>query len=205
MAKERPTQLELFSHGQGAEQLIAKPVDPGFLDFIKLYEKAILVIIGFVITGITAFCFGVEKGKNIAVTSTGSRLDVAESRKQELPPVVYTPKELPTVANLQSVDSGKTFLLKGRLKNIPVKQEIILEKPGQNRKNVYTIQIGTYKARGGAEKEMAKLRKNGLSPLVIKKSGYTVVCVGAFKNKETAKSLLSQLRSRYRDCYIRRL
>ncbi len=205
MIKERPTQLELFSRDQGAEQLIVKPVDPGFLDFIKLYEKAILLIIGFVITGITAFCFGVEKGKNIAVTSIDSRLDVAESLKQELPPVVYAPSELPKAVDLQAADSGKKVILKGLLKNIPVKQEIILEKPEQKGKKVYTIQIGTYKARGGAEKEMAKLRKNGLSPLVIKKSGYTVVCVGAFNNKETAKSLLSQLRSKYRDCYIRRL
>ncbi len=205
MNKERPSQLELFTRDQDCEQLIAKPVDSGFLDYIKLYEKAILVIIGFVITGVAAFCFGVEKGKTSAVSSTSSRLDVAERQSQNSAPIDFTKKEIPNVTKLQSPNSSASFFIKGQLKNTPVKQQIILEQPAQQGKNTYTIQIASYQARGGAEKEMAKLREKGLSPLVIKKSGYNVVCVGTFSNKETARSLLTQLRFKYRDCYIRRL
>lgn len=205
MNKERHSQLELFSRDQDSEQLIAKPVDSGFLDYIKLYEKAILAIIGFIITAVAAFCFGVEKGKTIAISSTNSRFDVAERQSQDSAPVVFTKREIPEVAKLPSPDSSVSFTIKGRLKNTPVKQEIILEHPAQQGRNVYTIQIASYLARGGAEKEMAKLREKGLSPLVIKKGEYNVVCVGNFSNKETARSLLSQLRSKYRDCYIRRL
>jgi len=205
MNKERPSQLELFSRDHDSEQLVAKPVDSGFMDYIKLYEKAILVIIGFVITGVAAFCFGVEKGKTISVSSASSRFDVAERQSQNSAGIVFTKREIPNVTKLQSSNSNISFSIKGQLKNMPVKQEIILEQPAQQGNNVYTIQIASYQARGGAEKEMAKLREKGLSPLVIKKSGYNVVCVGNFTNKETARSLLSQLKSKYRDCYIRRL
>ncbi len=206
MTKERPSQLELFSGEKDSEQLSIKPVDPGLLDYIKLYEKALLIIIGFVITGIAAFCCGVEKGKTISVAATRTRFDAAERLNQPLQPIVASIREIPVApTKLQNPDSGVSFSIPGRLKNMPVKQEIILEQPAQSRKNAYTVQIASYQARGSAEKEMEKLKQKGFSPLVIRRGGYNVVCVGSFNNKETAISLLSQLKSKYRDCYIRRL
>ena len=197
MAKERPKQLELFTPDENSEHLIAKPVDSGFLDYIKLYEKAILMIIGFLITGIVAFCCGFENGKSRAVSSTNSRFDVA-GQKSIRDPVAVVPskKEI----------SNASFIIKGQFKNMPVKQEIILQEsvaPPSN--DAYTVQIGSYQSRSGAEQEMAQLRKKGLSTIVLKKGSYNVVCVGTFNNKETARSLLTQLKSKYRDCCIRRL
>jgi hypothetical protein len=207
MTKERPSQLELFSEHNDSEQLIAKPVDSNLLDYVKLYEKAVLVAIGFLITGIVAFCLGVERGKTCAVSSAGSRLDVAEKKDEQPKANVFSSrKESPKVILPQSQNSGLSFSIKGQLKNMPVKQEIILPaSPADQDNSAYTIQIASYSARDGAEKEMAKLRQKGLAPLVIKKGSYSVVCVGTFNNKETARSLLTQLKSKYRDCYIRRL
>jgi hypothetical protein len=207
MAKERPSQLELFSRDDDSEQLVvARNVDSGIIDYIKLYEKAILVIIGFVVTGIVAFCFGVEKGKTIAVSGSSPRFDVAASPKDQPDSRdVFTRREIPKTIKSQGSSSDVSFSIKGQLKNMPVKQEIILEQSPQQDKGGFTIQIASYQARDGAEKEMAKLRQKGFSPLVIKKGSYSVVCVGTFNNKETARSLLTQLKSKYRDCYIRRL
>jgi cell division septation protein DedD len=209
MSKERPSQLELFSeHGDHSEQLVAKSVDSSFLDYVKLYEKAVLVIIGFLITGIVAFCLGVERGKTCAITSAGARLDVAGEKAEQPPANVFSYKrESPRVILPQSQNSGLSFSIKGQLKNTPVKQEIIIpaSPAAEQDKSAYTIQIASYQARDGAEKEMAKLRQKGFSPVVIKKGSYSVVCVGTFNNKETARSLLTQLKSKYRDCYIRRL
>ncbi len=206
MSKEHPSQLELFSAGDDARHLAAKPVDAGLLDYIKLYEKTVLIVIGFVITGIVAFCLGVENGKSRAVSSLNSRFDVAGQNDIEIPRA-FTKKELPRTILPRDGDSDAGFLIKGDLKNTPVKQEIILRQaPAVGSENgSFTIQIASYQARSGAEKEMAKLRQKGLQPLVLKKGGYNVVCVGTFNNKETARSLLSQLKSKYRDCYIRRL
>jgi len=69
----------------------------------------------------------------------------------------------------------------------------------------YTIQLASYKTKTHAQKETELLKKKGLSPLVLSKGSYAVLCVGNFSNRETAQSLLSELRKRYRDCYIRRL
>ena len=197
MAKERPKQLELFTPDENSEHLIAKPVDTGFLDYIKLYEKAILVIIGFMITGIVAFCCGFENGKSRAVSATNSRFDVAGQKSIREPAVAFSGKK---------DISSAGFTIKGQLKNTPVKQEIILqESSGAPSDDAYTVQIGSYQSRSGAEAEMAKLRKKGLTTIVLKKGSYNVVCVGTFNNKETARSLLTQLKSKYRDCCIRRL
>ncbi|MCX5707401.1 MAG: SPOR domain-containing protein [Candidatus Omnitrophica bacterium] len=207
MSKERSSQLELFSEHDNSDHLVAKPVDSGFLDYVKLYEKAILVTIGFLLTGIVAFCLGVERGKTCAISSVGARFDVGGQKDEQAPTnVISSKRENPKVILPQSQNSGLSFSIKGQLKNMPVKQEIIIpESPAQQDKSAYTIQIATYQARDGAEKEMVKLRQKGFSPLVMKKGSYNVVCVGTFNNKETARSLLTQLKSKYRDCYIRRL
>jgi hypothetical protein len=208
MTKERPSQLELFSEHEDSEQIIAKPVDSSFIDYVRLYEKAVLVIIGFLITGIVAFCLGVERGKTCAVSSAGNRYDVAGRKTETAPASVFSSRrESPKVILPQSQNSGLSFSIKGQMKSMPVKQEIIIpDSPSAEQdKSAYTIQIASYSGRDGAEKEMARLREKGFSPLVIKKGSYSVVCVGTFNNKETARSLLTQLKSKYRDCYIRRL
>jgi hypothetical protein len=69
----------------------------------------------------------------------------------------------------------------------------------------YTIQLASYKTKSLAQREAQSLKKNGLSPLVLLKGGYTILCVGNFSNKEAAQPLLSQFKKRYQDCYIRRL
>jgi len=184
--------------------LSAKPVDSGLLDYIKLYEKAILLLIGFVITGVLSFCFGVEKGKTLAASGSNSRFDAADNRRQNPAPLAALNNDARASVKPVAPNIDGSFSVNGRMKDLPVKQEIILQ-PQQAGKDCYTIQIATYQAKDGAEREMAKLRRNGLSPLVIKKGAYSVVCVGNFNNKETAKSLLTKLRSKYRDCYIRRL
>jgi hypothetical protein len=69
----------------------------------------------------------------------------------------------------------------------------------------YAIQLASYKTKSLAQKEAEILKKKGYSPSVLSKSGYAVLYVGDFSNKETAQSSLSELRKRYRDCLIRRL
>jgi len=197
MNNKQSAQLELFSSGQDSEKLIIKPIDTGFPGYIKLYEKVILTITGFVISGIIAFCLGVEKGKNISISAPNARFDGAGRRNENPPAIIFSKKELPEADKI----SGKN-----QLKNIPVKQEIILKQPlPKENKNGYTIQIASYQAQDNAKKEMLKLRRKGFSPMIIIEKGYNVICVGAFNNKKTAKSLLSQLKSKYGDCYIRRL
>ncbi len=69
----------------------------------------------------------------------------------------------------------------------------------------YIIQLASYKTKATAQKEAQILKKKGYTPLVLSKSGYAVLYVGGFSDKEKAESLLSELKKRYNDCIIRRL
>lgn len=80
-----------------------------------------------------------------------------------------------------------------------IRQSIPIEKGN------YIIQLASYKVRTHAQKEAELLKKRGLEPLVLSKGSYIVLCVRSISNIGTARSLLSQLRKRYRDCYITRL
>jgi hypothetical protein len=65
--------------------------------------------------------------------------------------------------------------------------------------------VASYQSKTHAQKEAEALRKKGVTPLVLSKGDYIIVCVGNFSNRDAAKSLLLDLRKRYQDCYIRRL
>lgn len=64
MEKNERSQLELFNPPKNNTQ--TKTQDNfSLLGYIRNYEKIILFIICFIITGIISFSLGVEKGKNI--------------------------------------------------------------------------------------------------------------------------------------------
>ncbi len=62
--KQDYLQSELFSQEEGQNFKIAVARKP-FLFRIRGHEKALLLVMGFVLTAIVAFSLGVEKGKNI--------------------------------------------------------------------------------------------------------------------------------------------
>lgn len=113
------------------------------------------------------------------------------------------------------VEKGKkTSQLKNLPSDIATKQEnpdtkhtdaINFKKEELPQKQNYVIQLASYKTRSFAQKEAEALKKKGFSPILFSKSGYTVLCIGNFANKKKAQSILSELKKRYKDCYVRRL
>jgi len=176
MEKGNFSQLELFAQAKRHSQ--GKMDTPNtFWNYIRNYERVILVIIGFIITGVVSFSLGVEKGKRLAVLKSEAYLDMAKSTHS---------------------------INKQALKNTAQKQDISKSAPkGTNRQ--YTVQVATFQTRTYAQKEAEVLRKKGFLPLVLPKGKYSILCVGNFSSQKTAKSLLSKLKQRYRDCFIRRL
>ena len=174
MEKEKNSQLELFSQGQKGRSEIkscarARRPDFSFFNYIRNYEKVILIIIGMVITGIFSFSLGVERGKYL----------------------VQKYQNVPGVTQSESIVAPKTQAQ-------PVTSE-------ESLRYNYTIQLASYQNKISAEKEGEALKRKGLSPLVMPKGKYTVLCVGNFADKETARSTLSELKKRYQDCFLRRL
>lgn len=173
MRKENSTQLEFFAHSKLNSADYPAGNKAGALSgFIRSYQRAVLIALLFIITGITSFCLGVEKGKRITVLKSGLRINMAVVQENPV-------KE--------------------------EKQDIVPVKPKDDDPDNYTIQLASYKTRKYAQKEADTLKKKGLLPLVLSKSGYAVLCVGNFSDKEAAKASLFEFKKRYRSCYVRRL
>jgi hypothetical protein len=188
MEKNNISQLELFSQTKESN-LAVSGVSNSFLSYICKYEKAVLVIVGFIIIGIVSFSLGVEKGKRISSAKLDSRLDLAT--------VVKAPEPIQPRVQPES----QPALKKGdALVKIDPRA---LENKDITRK--YTIQVASYQTNTLAKKEAEALRKKGLTALVLPKGSYTLLCVGNFASKETAASMLTELKKKYLDCFIRRL
>lgn len=179
MEKANFSQLELFRQNKSDADFRVRR-SSAFFNNIRNYEKTILLIIGFIITGIISFSLGVEKGKRQVAAKIDAHLDIAFKAGPSEKKVVFRPLE---------------------------KQEGKRNEQAQPKEYIenYTIQIASFKAKASAQNEIEAFKKKGLNTLVLSKSGYTVVCVGNFTNRDKAKALLTQLRKQYRDCFIRRL
>lgn len=195
MENSNSHQLELFTPTNDSKEIAGSSSNKKFLDFIWNYEKAILIIIGIVSTGIISFSLGVEKGKRLAGLKNNILLDLASAQSR----TAVKPAEKQVIEQGDSVQPEQVQQLAVK------KTGVIRQSLPQAGKPGYTIQLASYKTGNLAQKEAVKLEKKGLSPLVLRKGSYAVLCVGNFSKKESAQSLLSELKKRYNDCYIRKL
>jgi len=192
MEEENHSQLELFSQ-------VNKDVQPNhqkaksFIYYMRGHEKAIILVIFFIITSIASFSLGVERGKTIALRKPDLNIELAEANiSQKKSQVTVLTTALPAT-NLKPAAMPAV--------KAPEKSGSPLENFIQN----YTIQVATFATKVGAEKEAAIFKKKGLPTLVFSKGKYTILCVGKFSGKETAKPTLTELKKQYHDCFVRRI
>lgn len=176
MNKIVSSQLELFSSTGEPKQARHEP-SVSLLKHLVNYERAIFVIIGFILVGTVGFCLGVDKGKKMARAVTTFTLPYAKLKINPKPAQPEKTTQIPISS--------------------PVEPREVLEG--------YTIQVASFQTAKNAKKEAEALKKKGLTPVILTKGGYTVVCVGSFVNREAAGILLTQLKKQYHDCRIRRL
>ncbi|MFH1202291.1 MAG: SPOR domain-containing protein [Candidatus Omnitrophota bacterium] len=69
----------------------------------------------------------------------------------------------------------------------------------------YTIQVATYRGKISAQKELSILKQSGFDAFLIHGENFIKICVGRFFEKEKAQLLLSQLKKKYKDCFMRRI
>lgn len=172
-------QLELFS-GSGRQHQISGANGNAFIGYVRGYEKAILLVIGSVVIAVVSFCLGVEKGKSIALKPVIPKMDMALNRP------VADPKQDVPIGTLTAAVSHVQLQAKAGIQN-------------------YTIQLASFQSKGLAQKEAGLLKQKGLAAVVIPKGNYSILCVGSFSSKDTAGPLLSQLKKKYHDSFVRRL
>ncbi len=214
MNKEDLSQLELFS-GNGSQQ--AGHNEPAFsvsfLSYIRVYEKVIFVLIGFLLTAVIAFCCGVQRGRTLAKEAVNTRMDLAQSSvaapapaavaRQKVYPAAPASQQPAVVASARVPAAAASRLVSDRQ---PAARASLAASPVVPvSAGGFTIQVGSYAESQLALKESASLKKKGFNALLVRKGKYTILCVGTFTSKENAQSVLSQLKRTYGDCYIRRL
>ncbi|MFA5429549.1 MAG: SPOR domain-containing protein [Candidatus Omnitrophota bacterium] len=191
-------QLELFSGsentggGSGGET----KVSGAFLQYLRAYEKTVLIIILLLAVSVLSFIAGVEKGKN----SVLKRL--AALRQQQ-----ETAQPQPARQALPAAQSRPAAALQrpARHPTAVVSQQAAQPAPAPRITGKYTVQLASYKSKEQALKEAQTLQKRGLAPAVIYLRPYYVLCSGSFQESRTAELWRLKLKKQYRDCYVRRL
>jgi len=173
---------DLFEQFQEADKNIKRKTRfllPRIKDCLTItYENIIFLLIGFVISCIIFFSLGVEKGRRDIYRGTN--------------------------APNHSLRSGTG---QAELKNIAEPTRKIVAPQQEKAKSLrqeYVIQLAAFKTKSSAEEQMKKLKQDGFAAEVKQSGDYYQLYVGGFDKKTGAEKVLSKLRERYKDCYIKR-
>lgn len=192
-------QLDFFSQQQKPpSDTISREKNSSFLNFIRAYEKTVLLIMGIIVTGVISYCLGVEKGRGLSAAKSNLRIDVAKVPSEKMQKTLFN--------RTVTLRQEEPFPAWEKKPEKIIKTPAPISEPApKTDSGSFTIQLASFRSRGSAQDEAKTLQKKGLSPLIAAKGEYIILCVGSFSNRETAKPLLSELKKRYQDCYIRRL
>jgi hypothetical protein len=209
MDKNSASQLELFGETKGFSQRKSHSYGPknSFFTSIWSYEKTVLSVIALFAVSVVAFSLGVEHGKRITLAKLTPRFDISAKAKTPDATLVAAqalPKEpaTETIAVPEPVNQQTTAATVIALPPLPqIKQNSSVSLAAGS----YTIQLASFKTKENAQKAARSLKKRGLSPVILSKGSYTILCVGNFNNKTAAQSKVTEFKKNYQSCYVRRL
>ncbi len=171
---------DLFEQFQEADKNIKRKTRfllPRIKDCLTItYENIIFLLIGFVISCIIFFSLGVEKG----------RRDIDRGFSK----------------GLFSTSSNNIIRAESRI--VAESNDVQEKEKARSLRQEYIIQLAAFKTKSSAEEQMKKLRQDGFAAEVKKSGDYYQLYVGGFDKKTGAEKVLSKLRERYKDCYIKR-
>jgi len=174
-----------------------KPIFPQHrLTMSVPYETLIIILIGVALVAAIIFSLGVERGRSLNASDVEAPVPVqpvvaAPSVEPVTPQVAEAPKPLPKPA--QAVKPVE----------VQPKAAVVVAAASTTGKP-FTVQVGSYKVRDAADKELSKVKAMGYSADIIKKGDYFILCVGSFANKDAAKQTLAAMGKKYKGCLIRK-
>lgn len=205
-------QKDLFGE-QVCEEKARKPrllfryAERRFLPYIKIpIEYSVIIVIGILVLTVIAYAVGVEKGRNTAGAKIGMETTIEPTEnaikdETEGPPVSTIDNELV----YKSLEEDTSEVLRENEK-INDAFSVLLE--GETEKQVrqlYTIQLASFKKEDLANKELQKLKKKNITADVTKKGEWYQVYTAGYKTIEEANKAKEELLKEYKDCYIRRI
>ncbi len=198
MSVAQNSDLDLFAQAplSSSSRAAGKPF---LLTMMRGRERVILLAICFIVTIAASYSAGYEQGRRLTRAARERSLEMVTVPAASTPAVpvrMTTVSSTPAQANRAPVNR--------KVQAAPAAAPAPAAIPSIAT-DVYTVQLASYRSRESAERESAALKKNGLSPLLLTKGEYVVLCVGNFSQKQAARPLQAQLSKRYQGCYIRRI
>ena len=197
-------QGELFQEENGDIKGQNSPSFFANCQFVLGLDKIILLTIAFVVLFVLIYSFGFERGQKATerkIQALTAHIETVTSpateEKQESTSVQTTANE--------GAESGNESASKTSQTQSEEKANVAIEEKAPASSGKYTIQIATAVSKESAEKEIGKLAKNGLNAFVIHRGRYYEICTGSFGTVSSAKSLLSEFKSKgpYFDAFVR--
>ncbi|MDP3143289.1 MAG: SPOR domain-containing protein [Candidatus Omnitrophota bacterium] len=211
----KPVQLDLFSKAKTKESRRGNFRDRLSRNFNLSLENILVASIFITLAFLLFYSLGVEKGKRQAKLESAS--SVASTKEVKIPtqlaPVVtfgntntqLTKSILPKVA-FQKASIEFSKLNQGSAPN-QIKIIQMASAQDSNNPNVkgYAVQVATFVGVESAKREETNLRGQGYKTTIKTSGQWRVLYVGSFGDKQEAEAQLRKLKSKYHDCYIRRL
>ena len=166
-------------------------------------EKLIFVAIGVIMLMVVIYALGVERGRalsNRVSLVTVKALPVVQRTVVRTPQKIVAPvtpdtKNI-TAAPQKSVQTEPAA--KVNAVNTPV-ASIVKSASAMP----YTIAVATFSRKEWALKETDKIKNLGYEAFVTQSGPYYMVCLGSYPNKDSAKAVLTKIRSTYKDAYLK--
>lgn len=209
---QNESQLELFDvQGNAAPKPRAEY--PGRLFFQLRYDQMVLGAVGAVIGLTVIFAFGVERGKQL-VRSERMMLARQEFAAAPAPsakatepapaaPAPAAPASKPAVKPAATPKPAASPAAAPKPKIKSAAAEKPAAKPAATGGR-YAVQVATFAQATAARKELDRLHAKGKRAFMVMRNGRTAVYVGPMP-KTTASEALSELKSQYRDCFVKAL
>lgn len=203
-------QFELFP-GASPGSLGPQPQPRLMFSSITLSGENIIVLTVFVFLAIiVSFSFGVEKGKRViaradslmpqkvVISSVPSKTAVVQRPvAASRPQTVVAPVQKVPAKQVSNTVVAKTSISAPQLKAAPVTTTAS--------GNFYTVQVASFKKQEFADQEARGLKKKGYETFIVAKGQHLILCAGRFGDQNAAKVFVGKLKSKYKDCLVRRL
>lgn len=187
----RPRQLDLFGTKKDKKE------GPQREGIIIPVDTAILLFVVIILLLITAFSWGVARGRKSTLNNISAERNTSISDGLEL-----KKDEDITKKDIEQEKQEKSQLEK---ESKPEQKELTTKTETQPKKDLFRIQVASFKKLSSAHKEAEKLKQKGFPVEIEKKGKYSVVYVGKFEDEEKAAKNLKELKNTYKDCLLRRL
>lgn len=184
------------------------------------YDQLVLTGIGGLLGIAVIFAFGVERGKQLARTERPllARVESSPAVKRDAKPAEQAerpstsePVVAPAAAKPATKPSSITPSVApkkkepARVASKNSKKPAASKKPVASGKSRYAIQVVTFAKAQLAKQELDRLLAKGEPAFLVMREGRTMVYIGPFSSKGNASERLSQLKSRYQDCFVKTL